>query len=59
MHGSYIWKEFLLESPIPEYTLLGENIIIADNMTHFYNITKYDVRGGKRVVQISGDSIWC
>ena len=45
MHGSYIWKEFLLESPIPEYTLLGDNIIIADNMHHFYNITKYDVIG--------------
>ena len=41
--GGDIWKEFLLESSIPEYNILGETIIIADDFDHFVNMTKHDV----------------
>ena len=41
--GAEIWKQFLLESSIPEYNILGETIIIADDFDHFVNMTKHDV----------------
>ena len=40
-----IWKQFLLESPIPDYNKLGETMIIADDWDHYDNITKHDVMG--------------
>ena len=40
-----IWKQFLLESPIPEYNILGGTYIIADDWDHFDNISKHDVIG--------------
>ena len=40
-----IWIQFLLQSPVPEYNILGENMIIADDWGHFDNISKYDVLG--------------
>ena len=40
-----IWKQFLLESSIPEYNILGETMIIADDWKHFNNITEHDVMG--------------
>ena len=43
--GAEIWKQFLLDSPIPEYKILGETYIIADDWDHFKNISKYDVIG--------------
>ena len=43
--GTVIWKQFLLESSIPEYNKLGESYIIADDWEHFDNITKHDVIG--------------
>ena len=41
--GAEMWKQFLLESSIPEYNILGETIIIADDFDHFVNMTKDDV----------------
>ena len=38
-------KQFLLQSSIPEYNILGENMIFADDMDHFDNITKHDLMG--------------
>ena len=43
--GAEIWKQFLLESSIPEYNILGETMIITDDMDHFNNISKHDVIG--------------
>ena len=43
--GTEIWKQFLLESSIPEYIKLGETYLIADDWDHFDNITKHDVMG--------------
>ena len=42
---AHIWKQFLLESSIPEYNKLGENYIIADDVDHYYNITEHYVIG--------------
>ena len=41
--GYEIWKQFLLQSPNSEYNILGENMIFADDLNHFDNITKHDV----------------
>ena len=47
----YFWpgyeghKQWLLESPILEYRILGENTIIADDQNHFRNITAHDAMG--------------
>ena len=38
-------KQWLLESPILEYRILGENAIIADDWDHFDNISEHDVIG--------------
>ena len=35
----------MLDSPIPEYKILGENFIIANDWDHYYKITEYDVIG--------------
>ena len=40
-----MWKQFLLESPIPEYNKLGETFLIPYNWHHFRNITDYYVNG--------------
>ena len=48
-----IWKQFLLESPIPEYNILGETMIIADDWDHFDNITLHDVIGAGTHAQVS------
>ena len=43
-----IWKQFLLESSIPEYNKLGENMIIADDEDHFdYIIRHYAIGAGQ------------
>ena len=42
-----IWKQFLLESPIKEYKILGKNMIIANDYDHFDYISKnYVIREG-------------
>ena len=38
-------KQWLLDSPLKEYRILGENAIIADDMDNFNNITKHDALG--------------
>ena len=43
--GFEIWKQFLLQSSLPEYNILGENMIFADDYDHFYKITKHDLFG--------------
>ena len=43
--GSEIWKQFLLESSIPEYKILGENFINADDWNHDFYMTEHDVIG--------------
>ena len=43
--GAEMWKQFLLESSIPEYNILGETIIIADDWDHFEKIALHDVIG--------------
>ena len=43
--GAEIWKQFLMESSVPEYRVLGENTIIPNDWDHYYHITEYDVIG--------------
>ena len=43
----------LLASPILEYRLLGENTIIADDISHFWNITKHDALGAGTHAQLN------
>ena len=43
--GSYLWKQCLLESSIPEYNILGETMIIANDYHHYDNISEHDVIG--------------
>ena len=52
-----IWKQFLLESSIPEYNILGETVIIADDEDHFNNITEHDVMGAGTHAQLQGQ-LW-
>ena len=40
-----LWREFMLESPIPEYGILAKNMIIADDWDHFYKISENDTMG--------------
>ena len=42
--GNY-WKQFLLESSTHEYKILGENMILADDWDHWYNVTEFGVIG--------------
>ena len=39
------WKVFMLESNNSEYKILGENMIIADDWDHFYNMSEHYVIG--------------
>ena len=39
--GSYFWKYFFQDSTIPEYKILGETLIIADNWDQYINISKH------------------
>merc|ERR1712243_304121 len=41
--GGEIWKQFLLESSVPEYKILGENYIIADDWDHYHNMAEHFV----------------
>ena len=43
----------LLASPILEYRLLGENAIIADDNSHFWNITIHDALGAGTHAQLN------
>ena len=52
--GAEIWKQFLLESSIPEYKILGENYIIADDYDHFFYLAKHDVIGAGTHAMMEG-----
>ena len=54
MPGTEIWKQFLLDSPLPEYNKLGETYLIADDYDHFYNISRDDVIGAGTHAQLAG-----
>ena len=46
-------RQWLLDSPILEYRILGENAIITDNEDHFDNITKHDALGAGTHAQMT------
>ena len=46
-------KQWLLDSPILEYRILGENAIITDDTNHFNNITADDVMGAGTHAQMN------
>ena len=53
-HGTEVNKQFLLESTIPEYNILGEHYIIADDWDHYYYMTEHDVIGaGTHAVMVA------
>ena len=52
--GTEMWKQFFLESSIPEYNKLGETFLIADDWDHFDNISKHDVIGAGTHAQLAG-----
>ena len=52
--GGEIWKQFLLESSILEYRILGETYLIADDWDHFNNISRHDVIGAGTHAQMAG-----
>ena len=56
--GTIIWKEFLLESSIPEYNKLGETFIVADDHEHFWNITEHDTIGAGTHAMMTGNLGW-
>ena len=43
--GYEFWKQFLLESSIHEYNILGENYLIADDWDHYKNFSEQHVLG--------------
>ena len=58
-HGTEIWKQLLLDSSIPEYNILGETYLIADDYDHFWNITEHDLIGaGKHAMMSAYLSPW-
>ena len=52
--GGEFFRQFLLESSIPEYKILGETLIIPDNVNHFLNITIHDVMGSGTHAYMAG-----
>ena len=48
-----IQKQFLLLSSIPEYNILGDNVIFAENWEHYYNITRDGVIGAGTHAQMT------
>ena len=43
--GYDFWKNFLLDSSIPEYKILGENYVLADDWDHYHYFAEYHVIG--------------
>ena len=52
--GAEMWKQFLLESSIPEYNILGETFIIADDWDHLDILMEHDVIGAGTHAYIAG-----
>ena len=53
MPGFGTTRQWLLDSPILEYRILGENTIIADDWDHMDNITAHDVMGAGTHAQMT------
>ena len=53
--GFVIWKLFLQESSIPEYKILGENMILVDGWDNFENMTIHDVMGAGTHAQMTNN----
>ena len=47
------WKTFLLYSPIPEYEILGKNMICTWNWDDFEKKSEYDVLGNGTHAQLT------
>ena len=56
--GSELNKQWLLESSLPEYNILGENAIIADDWDHWIWITVHDVMGAGTHAQMTYHVDW-
>ena len=52
--GGELMKQWLLESSIPEYNILGKTYLIADDWNHFLNITEHDVIGAGTHAMMAG-----
>ena len=55
--GHEMWKQYLLESPMLEYNILGETMLITDDWDHFDNISLHDVIGAGTHAQIAGSLV--
>ena len=51
--GTQIWKQFLLDSSIPEYNKLGETFFVPDDWDHFDYTNEHDVIGAGTHAQIT------
>ena len=56
--GSELNKQWLLESSLPEYNILGENAIVADDWDHWIWITVHDVMGAGTHAQMTHHVDW-
>ena len=46
--GYEYWEQFLLESPIPEYKILGENFIVAPTWNDYFDNGKGEAFNKKK-----------
>ena len=57
--GSEMWKQFLLESSITEYNMLGENYDILNDYDHYDYMTEHYVFGaGTHAVMLPSLTWW-
>ena len=48
--GAEMWTQFLLDSPIPEYNILGEGMVDVDNWDLYYSISEQVIGNGKYAI---------
>ena len=56
--GGDMWKQFMLESPNPEYNKLGMTYIVADDWYHFDNMSLHGVIGNGTHTYMGGTLNW-
>ena len=56
--GYEIWKQFLPKSSLPEYNILGENMIIADDWDHCDYMTEHYALGAGTHAQMRSALGW-
>ena len=57
--GSEIIKQSFLESPVPEYQILGESFVVHDTWAEYDNMTVNDVfEYGTHCMVTSSPSVW-